>query len=96
MRYLVELVKEQTPDVPEKKIEYIITYLMKEGHISYTVEYHWDIYQFYIKSIEHYKSLGLKRKCAFIDTLDHFKISERTLYYIIKNFTAKVSAVETP
>ncbi len=86
MIYLVELIKETKPEIDSNAIEYVVSFLIKEGHLSYTVQYHFDIYTFYIKSLEHYKTLGLPRKSAFIDTREHFKISERNLYRIISNF----------
>jgi AraC-like DNA-binding protein len=94
MKYLVELVQKEQPEVPHDKIEYIISYLTKEGYLSYTVQYHYDIYDFYLKAKEHYKNLNLEKKCALIDTVDHFKISERHLYRIIKQFDNSMS-VET-
>lgn len=87
MRYLVDLIKEKRPDADDSTIEYIISFFIKEGYISYTVQYHYDIYQFYVKAVEHYASIGLKKKCALIDTQDHFKIKRSHLYNIIRNFS---------
>lgn len=81
MRYLVELIKDKNP---QADIEYTVLFLMKEGYLSYTVQYHYDIYEFYQKAIEHYKTLSLPKKCAFIDTLQHFKIKKSQLYNILK------------
>jgi hypothetical protein len=95
MKYLVELVQKEQPEVPYEKIEYIISYLTKEGYISYTVQYHYDIFDFYNKAVDHYNSLGLHKKCAVLDTMEHFRISESWLYKIIKTFTVQTSTVET-
>lgn len=86
MKYLVEVIKGKNPEVEEKTLEYVITYLMKEGHISYTVQYHFDIYDFYKKAVEHYRGIGLSKKCAIQDTCEHFKITDRWIYRIIKKF----------
>ncbi len=84
MNFLVNLIEKENPHLDKKTIEYVITYLNKEGHIVYTVQYYYDIFQFYSKSLDHYTTLGLQKKCARIDTCDHFKISEPHLYRIIR------------
>jgi hypothetical protein len=87
--YLVEIIKDKKPEVDVKTVEYVISYLMKEGHMSYTVEYHYDIFTFYKKCLEHYESLGLQRKRVVMDTCEHFKIKKTHLYNIINNFSTK-------
>jgi hypothetical protein len=87
MKYLVELIKKKNPEESTQSIEYVVNYLVKEGYISYTVQYHWDIYDFYSKLIVHYKGLNLPKKCAILDTCEHFKLSKAHLYRIINNFS---------
>lgn len=89
MKYLIELVQKEKPDVDKKTLEYVISYLYKEGHISSTVQDHYDIYEFYIKALQHYTNLGLQKKCATQDTMIHFKISQSHLYRIIDAFSQK-------
>jgi hypothetical protein len=84
MNFLVNLVEKENTELDKKTIEYVIKYLNKEGYISYTVQYYYDIFEFYSKSVDHYKGLGLQKKCAMIDTCEHFKISEPHLYRIIR------------
>jgi hypothetical protein len=86
MRYLVELIKEKEPEADIKTVEYVVSFLMKEGHMSYTVEYHYEIYSFFNTCMEHYKSLGLAKKCAISDTCEHFDITEQWLYKLLKKF----------
>jgi hypothetical protein len=89
MKYLVELVKKNKPDVEDSTLEYVVSFLIKEGHLSYTIQYHYDIFDFYTKALERYNELGLQKKCAFIDTTEHFKIKKSQLYNIIKQFSKK-------
>jgi hypothetical protein len=89
MTYLVELIKEKQPEIDKNTVEYVLTYLIKEGHLSYTIQYHYDIYSFYKKCLEHYESLGLQRKRVVADTCEHFKIKKTHLYNIINNFSTK-------
>jgi hypothetical protein len=83
MRYLVDLIKDKNP---EATIEFTVSFLMKEGYLSYTVQYHFEIYEFFKKCSDHYKEIGLSNKAAIADTCEHFKTSERTLYRIRKAF----------
>jgi hypothetical protein len=89
MNFLVTLIEKEKEDLDKKTIEYVIKYLYKEGHMSYTVQYHYEIYQFYSKALAHYESIGLQKKCAFIDTCQHFDIGKTNLYDIIKAHSAK-------
>lgn len=89
MNYLIELIKKENPEAESRTVEYVISYLMKEGHIVYTIQYHFDVYDFYSKALSHYESIGLQKKCAFIDTLDHFGLKKSQLYNIINEFSKK-------
>jgi uncharacterized protein (DUF608 family) len=82
--YLVKLIKDKKPEVDVKTVEYVITYLMKEGHMAYTVEYHYEICDFFKKCVDHYKTLDLPIKCAVQDTCQHFGITERWIYMLLK------------
>lgn len=94
MTYLVELIKEKNKEVDEKTVEYVVSYLIKEGHLSYTIQYHYEVIQFFKKCVEHYKSLDLPVKCAVQDTCQHFSVSESWIYKLIKK-TGQASPVQT-
>ena len=93
MKYLIELVQKEKTDLDKKTVEYVVTWLLKEGHIVYTVEYHYDIYEFFNKALTHYTEIGLQKKCAVQDTMIHFKVSQRHLYRILKSFAKNKSIV---
>jgi hypothetical protein len=86
MTYLIELIKDKKPEVDVKTVEYVVNYLIKEGHISYTIQYHYEIYDFYNKCLTHYKNLNLPSKCAMQDTCQHFDITEQWIYKLLKKF----------
>lgn len=88
MNFVYELIKKENPDIPKEAVEYVLTFLAKRGVLSYTLQYHYEIYDFYIKLVEHYKSLNIDKKSAFFDTMQHFNISMGFLYKIINEFSS--------
>jgi hypothetical protein len=90
MNFVYELIHKEKPEISKENFEYIVSTFNNFGAINYTVQYHYEIYKFYNELLQHYSSINLNKKCAIVDTMQHFKISRGYLYMIIKKFSEKL------
>ena len=60
----------------------VVNVLYNAGFIPFEVKYHMDIYKYYSDCI----NLNVKKKSAILLTMDYFKISQRTVYNVLKQF----------
>lgn len=64
--------------------EETVKQLIKDGVVSWTYDYHYDIYRFYCDLIDNYSGQKKAKTYAMIDTCLHFNLS-RTHFYRIRS-----------
>jgi hypothetical protein len=83
MSYIAELINRDCPECQGEKVAVI---LAKNGIVNYTLDYHFEIFQYFKQRLEHHSQTLKPLRNATYDTLVKYDISRYSLIRIRKQF----------
>jgi len=83
MSYVIEVIKRECPDCQAEKVAGI---LARNGITNYILDYHYEIYQYFLSRLAHHAKTAKPLRNATYDTLVYYNISRFQLIRIRKQF----------